>query len=190
MSNQEANVLDRANDGVRTAFGVGGLVAVVLGLLVLFFPAKSGTVALQVVAAVLAAYALVIGVVYVGMAIFGRSRGGWSRTGHVLLGLLYVAGGVVMMVNLGAAAVVLAVFLTVTVGILWLFEGIMAFTMVKQSENKVWTIVFAAISVLAGLALLFSPLMGAVTLWLLLGISMLVLGLVQVIRAFSMKPVA
>lgn len=190
MSTQEANVQNRASDGVRIAFGVGGLVAIVLGLLVLFFPAKSGSVALQIVAAVLAAYALVTGVVYIGMSIFARSKGGWSRTGHILLGLLYVAGGVIMMANLGATAVVLAVFLTVTVGILWLLEGIMAFTVVKQSENKVWTVIFASISVIAGVALLFSPLMGAVTLWLLLGISMLILGIVQVVRAFTMKPAA
>ncbi|QIM19503.1 hypothetical protein G7066_14645 [Leucobacter coleopterorum] len=190
MSTQEANVMSRASDGMRIAFGVGGLIAVVLGLLVLFFPVKSGAVVLQIVAAIIAAYALVMGVVYIGSAIFSRTLGGWARTGHILLGLLYIVGGVIMMVNLGATAAVLTVFLTVIIGVLWLFEGIMAFTTVSQSNNKVWTVIYGIISVIAGLVLMLSPLMGAITLWILLGISMVVLGVVQVVRAFSMKSLA
>lgn len=190
MTSPENNMLQRAGDGVRTAIGVGGLIAVVLGLLIIFFPLKSGEVMMQIVAAVMAAYALVVGVVYIGSSIFSRTLGGWARTGHILLGLLYVIGGVIMMANLGATAVVLAVFLSVIVGILWLFEGVLALTMLKQSSNKVWTVIYAIISLIAGIVLLFSPFLGAVTLWLLLGISMVVLGVVQVVRAFMVKPVA
>lgn len=187
MSTPESTLLNRASDGVRTAIGVGGLIAVVLGLLIIFFPTKSGAVAMQIVAAVMAAYALVVGVVYIGTSIFSRTLGGWARTGHIVLGLLYVIGGVIMMVNLGATAVVLAIFLSVTIGILWLFEGVLALTMIKQSSNKVWTVIYAIISIIAGVVLLLSPIISAITLWLLLGISMVVLGVVQVVRAFAAK---
>lgn len=187
MSTPESTLLNRASDGVRTAIGVGGLIAVVLGLLIIFFPTKSGAVAMQIVAAVMAAYALVVGVVYIGTSIFSRTLGGWARTGHIMLGLLYVIGGVIMMVNLGATAVVLAIFLSVTIGILWLFEGVLALTMIKQSSNKVWTVIYAIISIIAGVVLLLSPIISAITLWLLLGISMVVLGVVQVVRAFAAK---
>ena len=85
MSSPETTLLQRASDGVRTAIGVGGLIAVVLGLLIIFFPLKSGEVALQIVAAIIAAYALVVGVVYIGSSIFSRTLGGWARTGHILL---------------------------------------------------------------------------------------------------------
>ena len=187
MSTPESTLLNRASDGVRTALGVGGLIAVVLGLLIIFFPTKSGAVAMQIVAAVMAAYALVVGVVYIGTSIFSRTLGGWARTGHIMLGLLYVIGGVIMMVNLGATAVVLAIFLSVTIGILWLFEGVLALTMIKQSSNKVWTVIYAIISIIAGVVLLLSPIISAITLWLLLGISMVVLGVVQVVRAFAAK---
>ncbi|SJN10162.1 hypothetical protein FM113_08350 [Leucobacter sp. 7(1)] len=183
----ETKIENRLTDGVRTAFGVGGLIALVLGLLIIFNPAKSGVVAMQVLAVVMAAYALVVGVVYLGSSIFSRSLGGWARVGHILLGLLYIAGGIVMLMNVGAAAVVLAMFLSITVGILWLFEGIMAFTVAGKSDSKVWTIIYGIVSVIAGIVLLLSPLLGAVTLWLLLGISMVVMGIVQVIRAFSVK---
>ncbi|MHA3685345.1 HdeD family acid-resistance protein [Leucobacter sp. HY1910] len=186
MSTPEAKMLGRVSDGVRTALGIGGLIAIVLGLLILFFPVKSGEVAMQIVAAIMAAYALVAGVVYIGTSLFSKSLGGWARTGHILLGLLYIAGGVIMMTNLGATAAVLAVFLSVTIGVLWILEGIMSFTLVKGSDSKSWTIIYGAISVIAGLVLVLSPLMGAVTLWLLLGISMVVMGLVQVVRVFQL----
>lgn len=189
MSASAEKLQHRAFDGLRTALGVGGLVAVVLGALILFFPVKSGAVAMQIVAAVMAAYALVAGVVYVGSAIFGRTLGGWARVGHIVLGLLYVAGGVIMMVNLGSTAAVLALFLSFTVGFLWMLEGVTALTAMKHSKSKTWTIIYAIVSIIAGLTLVLSPLMGVVTLWLLLGISMVVMGLVQVVRAFRLKPV-
>ncbi|MFD5598451.1 HdeD family acid-resistance protein [Leucobacter sp. NPDC058333] len=191
MSTQATGAAQKSSlgDGFRTALGIGGLIAVVLGLLIIFFPAKSGAVTMQIVAAVTAAYALVVGVVYLGTALFGRGIGGWARTGHIVLGLLYVIGGVVMLVNLGATAALLTIFLSVTVGVLWLFEGVLAFTTLKQAPNRVWGIIHGVISVLAGLTLILSPLLGAVTLWLLLGISMLVLGIVQAVRAFGMKTV-
>ncbi|GAA1600130.1 HdeD family acid-resistance protein [Leucobacter chromiireducens] len=179
----------RFTDGVRTAFGVGGLIALVLGLLIIFNPAKSGAVAMQVLAVIMAAYALVVGVVYLGSSIFSRTLGGWARVGHILLGLLYIAGGIIMMLNIGSAAVVLALFLSITVGILWLFEGVMAFTVASKSDSKIWTIIYGVISVIAGITLMVSPMLGAVTLWLLLGISMIVMGIVQVIRAFTVKSV-
>ena len=174
-------------DGLRTALGIGGLIAIVLGLLIVFFPAASGAATMQIVAALAAAYALVVGVVYLGTAVFTRTIGGWARTGRVVLGLLYVIGGVVMLVNLGATAALLTVFLSVTVGALWLFEGVLAFTTLKQSPSRTWSIIHGVISVLAGAILILTPLLAAVTLWLLLGISMLVLGVVQAVRAFGMK---
>ncbi|MEV8339160.1 DUF308 domain-containing protein [Leucobacter sp. NPDC077196] len=176
--------------GLRTALGIGGLIAIVLGLLIIFFPAKSGAVTMQIVAALAAAYALIVGVVYISSAVFTQMFGGWARTGRIVLGLLYIIGGVVMLVNLGATAALLTVFLSVTVGALWLFEGALAFSTLKAAPSRAWGIIHGVISVLAGATLIITPLLAAVTLWLLLGVSMLVLGLVQAVRAFGMKPAA
>ena len=53
----------------------------------------------------------------------------------------------------------------------------------------IWCIVMAVncsvISIIAGIVLLFSPVLGAAALWVLMGISLIVLGIVQVIRAFT-----
>ena len=181
----EQDVLNRATDGARVLFGVGGLIAIVLGLFVLFAPNTSASVALTLVAALIGVYALVTGIVYAGTAIFSRALGGWARVGHVLLGVLYIIAGVIIMSNLMAAGVVTALLFSIMIGILWLFEGVLAFASAGKSQSKVWSIIYGIISVLAGLVLLLSPMMGAVTLWWLLGISMVVLGVVQVARAFQ-----
>jgi uncharacterized membrane protein HdeD (DUF308 family) len=169
------------------AFGVGGLVAIVLGLLILVFPGKSAAVALTIVAAIAAAYALVTGVVYLGSSLFSRLLSGWARVGHIVLGLLFVIGGIVMMANLRASATVLGVFLAITIGLLWVFEGIMALSIARESTADVWSIVYGVVSIIAGLVVVFSPLVGLGTLWLLLGVSMLVIGIVQVVRAVKLK---
>ena len=180
----EATTQEHATDGVRVVFGVGGLIAIVLGLFVIFAPKTSAGVTLTLVAALIGAYAIVTGIVYFGTALFSRSVGGWARVGHILLGVLYVVGGAIIMSNLVFAGVVTALMFSILVGVLWLFEGVLAFATAAKSENKVWSIIYGIVSVIAGGTLLFSPLMGAVTLWWLLGISMVVLGAVQVVRAF------
>ncbi|GAA2834810.1 uncharacterized membrane protein HdeD (DUF308 family) [Leucobacter komagatae] len=181
----EGTIKEAATDGARVLFGVGGLIAIVLGLFVIFAPKTTAGVTLTFVAALIGAYAIVTGIVYFGTAIFSRSLGGWSRVGHILLGILYVIGGVIIMSNLMTAGVVTALMFSIMVGILWLFEGVLAFATASKTDNKAWTIIYGIISVIAGITLLLSPMMGAMTLWWLLGISMVVLGFVQVVRAFK-----
>lgn len=173
-----------AADGSRVLFGVGGLVATALGLFVLFAPKTTAGAALLLVAALIGIYAVVTGLVYLGTAIFAKGVGTWSRVGHIALGLLYVVGGVIIMSNLLFAGVVTAILFSIMLGIMWFLEGILAFALAPKSGNKVWSIVYGIISVLAGATLMFSPLLGAVTIWWLLGISMVVLGVAQMVRAF------
>ena len=51
--------------------------------------------------------------------------------------------------------------------------------------NGLKDLIDAIISIIAGGVLCFSPLLGAVALWWLLGIALVVLGILQIIRAFS-----
>lgn len=173
-----------AADGSRVLFGVGGLIAAVLGVLVLLAPKTTAGAALLLVAALIGAYAVVTGLVYIGTALFAKGVGAWSRIGHIVLGLLYIVSGVVIMSNLLFAGVVTAIFFSIMVGIMWIAEGVLAFALASRSGNKAWSIVYGIISIIAGATLLFSPLMGAVTLWWLLGIGMVVLGVAQMVRAF------
>lgn len=175
------------SDNTRVLLGVGGLISLALGLFVLFAPKTTGSAALILISAIIGVYAVVTGLVYLGVTIFSKQFSGWSRVGHGLLGVLYIVGGIFMLSNLLASGVVVALFLSITIGVLWLFEGVLAFVLLGKSERKGWSVFYGLLSVIAGLVLIFSPLMGAATLWWLLGISMAVLGLMQIIRAFSTK---
>lgn len=170
-----------ATNGIRTALGLGGVLSIILGILILAWPGKTA----MVVTAIIAIYAIIAGLVYAGLGIFASGKGGWARIGHIVLGVLFIAAGIIAFLNLGATTAWLAVFLGILVGVLWIIEGIVALSTLGDAPSKGWTIFFAIISILAGITLLFSPLWGAVVLWWLLGISAIVLGIIQVFRAFS-----
>ncbi len=172
-----------AVNGIRTAFGVGGVIALIVGILILVWPAKTAVV----VAAIIAIYAIAGGLVYAGLGIFSKAMGGWARVGHIVLGLLFIVAGIIAFFNLNATTAWLAVFLGILVGIMWIVEGVVALTTLGSSASKGWSVFFAIISIIAGIVLLFSPLWGAVVLWWLLGIALVVLGIVQIIRAFTFK---
>ena len=136
-----------AINGVRTAFGVGGVLSILAGLLILWQPQGSAAF----VTVVIAIYAIVGGLVYAGLGIFSKAKGGWARLGHIVLGLIFIAGGVVALFNLQQATAWLAVFVGILVGILWIVEGIVSLSTLGDAASKGWTIFFAIISIIAGL---------------------------------------
>lgn len=172
-----------AVNGIRTALGLSGAIALIVGILILVWPGRTAVV----VTAIIAVYAIVGGLVYAGLGIFSKTMGGWSRVGHIVLGLLYVIAGVIAFFNLGMTAAWLAVFIGLLVGIMWIVEGIVALTTLGDATSKGWTIFFAILSIVAGIVLIFSPLWGALVLWWLLAISLVVLGIIQIVRAFTFK---
>lgn len=188
MSVNEALSLKRGASNLRVTLGIVGLVLAAFGALVLLYPVGSGAIALGILAVLVAVYSLVTGLAYLGNSLFSKTLRGWARVGNALLGLLYVVGAVVMAMNLKAAADVLVIFIAVIIGVLWITEGMVGLTTLGESPNTGWTIFFSIISIIAGITLVFSPLLGAVTLWWLTGISMLVLGIMQIIRAFTINP--
>lgn len=170
------------NNVMRTALGVGGLLALIIGILVLIWPGRTA----MVVTAIIAIYAIIGGLVYGSIGIFSKAIRPWPRIGHILLGIVFIVAGIIAFMNLGQTTAALAVLLGVLVGAMWIVEGIVALTTLRDSSSKVWTIIFAIISVIAGVVLLFSPLWGAVVLWWLLGISLIVLGIMNIVRAFAL----
>ncbi len=173
-----------AVNGIRTALGIGGAIALIVGILILVWPLKTAAVG----TAIIAVYAIASGLVYAGLGIFSKSLGGWARVGHIVLGIVFVAAGIIALVNLSDTTVFLAIFVGVFIGITWIVEGIVALTTLGGSASKGWTIFFAILSLIAGVILLFSPLYVAL-LWLFVGISLIALGIVQIVRAFTFKGV-
>jgi len=175
LKNVEKSVINT----VRAAIGISGAVSLIIGVLILVWPVKTAVV----VAGIIAVYAVIAGVVNLAIGIFSRKIGGWARFGFLALGAVFLIAAVVSFSNLGAAAAGLAVLVGVLFGISWIVEGVVGLTLVGDSASKVWTIVYALISIVAGILVLTSPLWGAALLWLWLGVSLVVMGIVQIVRA-------
>lgn len=168
-------------NGIRTTLGLAGLLTLVAGILILVWPGQTAVV----VTWILAIYIIAAGLVYAGLGIFSKTKGGWARVGHIALGLLFVITGIITFSNLTATTVWLAVFVSVFIGISWIVEGIVSLSTLGDAKSKAWTVFFAIVSVIAGLYLLFSPLWGAVVLWWLLGIMLIAMGVLNLVRAFT-----
>jgi len=175
----EEELADVVSNGARIALLVGGLVAIGFGIAVLVWPTKVA-VALT---GVIALYAIIAGIVYIAIGLLSKRLSTGGRVGHALLGLLYVLAGGFAFSSLKESAAFLAVFLVIMVGVMWIVEGFTALFTLGAVQNKATTIVFAVISVIAGFSVLTSPLWSAVFLWWLIGISMLILGVLNVVRA-------
>lgn len=168
---------------LRTGLIVSGIVSILLGALILLWPGRTA----QVATGIIAAYTIVAGLVYAGIGIFSRTKRGWSRIGHIALGILFIVVGIVAFANLAAFTASFAVFLGVLVGVLWIVEGVVSLSTVDGSPSRGWTIAFAILSILAGITLLFSPLWAAFVLWWLLGISAVAMGVVNLIRGITLR---
>jgi uncharacterized membrane protein HdeD (DUF308 family) len=176
---------------LRTVAIVSGVIALIAGAVILIWPVKSA-IAITVLVAI---YTLVAGIVNIALGIASKTLGGWTRAGLVVLGLLFVAAGVLAFANLGSTTVVLAVFVTTLLGIAWIVDGIVSlfslggrkdpFTPVPRSKG--WTIAYAIISIVAGAVVIASPLLTALWLWLFIGISLVVFGIVHIVRAATLE---
>ena len=172
-----------AVNGIRTALGIGGVLAVIAGLFVVFQPQEAAFV----VTVIIAIYAIAAGLVYAGLGIFSKTKGGWARVGHIALGILFIIAGIVALFNIGQTTAWLALFLGILIGIMWIVEGIVALSTLGDAASKGWSIFFAILSIIAGIIVLFSPIWGVIVLWWILGISLIVLGIINIVRAFTFK---
>ncbi|MFE6994772.1 HdeD family acid-resistance protein [Microbacterium sp. NPDC057659] len=167
---------------VRVFLAVSGAIALISGLILLIWPGKSAVI----VTAIIAAYLIVAGLVYIALGIFSKEKGGWSRVGHIVLGLIYIVAGVIAFTNLAAAAATLALVVAILIGVSWIIDGIVSLSLLSKAASKTWTVIYAILSIIAGIVVLFSPMFAAVVLWWILGIALVVLGIVQIVRAITL----
>ena len=160
---------------------LSGILAVILGILVLAWPAKT----ILVAAIFFGAYLLVTGI---SQVIFAFSL-------HVS------AGGRVMLFLSGAAALILAVLcfrslqesillLAIWIGIGFIFR-VVATAVSAISDptlpGRGWEIFIGVISLVAGVVMLGSPFGSLATLTMVVGIWLIVLGVFEVISAFGIR---
>ncbi|HMR47795.1 MAG TPA: DUF308 domain-containing protein [Arachnia sp.] len=163
----------------RAALLVAGLSSLIFGILILVWPTKTAVV----VTGLLAIQVLISGIFYLALGLGNKELSTGGRVGHSLLGVLYIVGGIVAFFQLQAAAAVLAVFIAIMIGVLWVIEGFVSLFSLGKASSKVWTVIFAIISIIAGFTLLSSPLWSALFLWWLLAIGLIVMGVLNVFRA-------
>lgn len=166
---------------IRVAFGIGGLVTLVIGLLMAFSPSRTASV----MAWLLGAYWIIAGIVYIAIALFAKGTRTGARVLDLVLGVLQVVAGVIVTSNASDSALVLGVFLGIYIGIMWVIEGVVTLAQSGDSPSRAWAIFFGLLSIVAGIALFTSPLWGIQLLFLMTAILLIALGIVQLIRAFT-----
>lgn len=167
---------------IRIALAVSGAIALIAGIVLLVWPMKTAVL----VTGIIASYLVIAGIVYVGLGLFSGKKGGWARAGHVILGLLYIAAGVIAFLNLQAVTVTLAFITVLFIGISWIVDGIVSLTLLHKDGSRAWTIIYAILGIVAGVIVIFSPLLAAIALWWILGITLVVLGIIQIVRAIML----
>jgi uncharacterized membrane protein HdeD (DUF308 family) len=160
---------------------LSGILAVILGILVLAWPGPTIVVA----AIFFGAYLLVSGIAQVIFA----------------FALHVSAGGRVLLFISGAAALVLAVLafrhfgdavllLAIWIGVGFIFRGVATAVSAISDPTlpgRAWEIFIGVISLLAGIVMLASPFESLAVLTLVVGIWLIVIGVFEVVSAFGIR---
>ncbi|WP_449408225.1 HdeD family acid-resistance protein [Microbacterium maritypicum] len=181
MSDPLATSASSLFKSIRITLAVSGVIALLTGIVLLVWPGKS----LGVITGIFAVYLVIAGLVYIGLGFFSAAKGGWARVGHIVLGLLYIVAGVIAFTNLRETGTFLAFVIVIFIGVSWIIDGVVSLTLLGSDGSRVWTLLFALLSIVAGIIVIVAPLESALILWVFLGVSLVVLGIVQIVRAIT-----
>jgi uncharacterized membrane protein HdeD (DUF308 family) len=166
-----------------------GLAFLIAGLCLLFWPVRTATV----LVAIMAAFLLVSGIIGAISAVVQRDSGwGWRLAG----GILGILVGIILLANpvAGALIVVAIQFYLLAFGLIVM--GIATMVGGKYTADSIgyqwsWGNFFLGVlEILLGIFLLFHPLMGTFTLLWLLAILAIIGGVLLIIQSFRLKSLA
>jgi len=160
-----------------------GLLAVILGVAILAWPGPSIVVA----AVVFGVYLLVSGVALVVLA-FSLPASTGSRFLNFISGVLSIILGILAFRHFGQGYALL--LLAIWIGIGFIFRGVTALALAvgdRGFPGRGWAIFFGVISLIAGFVVLAYPFDSIVTLALVVGIWLIVLGVMEVVSGFGMR---
>ena len=155
---------------LSTTFIIRGLLALVVGILTLAWPGVT-VLALVVVFAV---YAFVAASVQTIQALSSRRAG--PVVGHLLLGLVDIAAGVIALAWPVPTALVLVLVVACWAVATGAIELASAFTGTRDADARAMLILVGAVSAAFGFALFARPGMGAISLALVFGLFNLISG--------------
>lgn len=175
--------IERTIEKYRVALGVAGVAAVIAGLFILLWPQA----VVSIVTIIVASYAIVAGIIYLGVGLFSQVLGTWSKIGRIAAGAVFVIVGVVALVHLATTNQIAVLLIGILVGLMWLVEGAVTLTLlVNNKDANGWTIAYAIIAIIAGVLVMLSPMWGFEVLKWMFGASFIALGIAQLIRAIRL----
>lgn len=161
---------------LRWVFGIGGAVAIILGIVALAFPIK----ALTAIAWIFGLFFIFSGALRLIRAVVSRGiPTGW-RVFNGVVGLLLIAGGVIALVQPVALIDALGILIAIT----WIIEGIAALADGSPGQSRGFAILSGVLSIVAGLLILLWPAgVVVVALWIV-AIILVIGGITQLVMAF------
>ncbi|MCW2593338.1 MAG: hypothetical protein JWQ86_5765 [Mycobacterium sp.] len=159
-----------------------GLLTVILGVALLVWPGPS----ILVAAGLFGVYLVMSGVAMVVLAFSPISAG--SRFLNFISGALSVILGILAFRHFGQGYAVL--LLAIWIGIGFIFRGVTAVAFQfgdRGIPGRGWAIFFGIISIIAGVVVLAYPFDSIVTLALVVGVWLVILGVVEMISGFGMR---
>ena len=159
-----------------------GVVTLILGIIVTFHPGGS----LNVVAVLLGILAILSGIFHL-VRIFGRGES--NRVWSGIVGLVFIVVGVVLIRHLHLTLALVGLY----VGLVWIVQGVVALVAAFAGgarEGRGWWIFFGAISVIAGIVVVSTPVDSLTVLAVLLGIWFIVMGIIEIIGGLMIRRMA
>jgi uncharacterized membrane protein HdeD (DUF308 family) len=161
-----------------------GLLAAILGVVMVVWPGPSIVVA----AALFGVYLVVSGIVMVLLAFNSPLASGGHRFFSFVTGVVSVILGILAFRHFGEGYAVLLLAIWIAVG--FVFRGVAAVASAVSFPHfpgRGWAIFFAVISIIAGFVVLAYPFDSIVTLALVVGIWLIILGVMEVVSAFGIR---
>jgi uncharacterized membrane protein HdeD (DUF308 family) len=167
---------------VRTGLIIGAVITAIVGILMLVFPEKTALLA----GIIFGIFVLIRGIVRVVVGIGGPGLTGLGRTLSIIIGVILMAAGVIILVNITVGVEVLAII----IGISWIIDGIATLIESSRAAARAFSIVTGIISVLAGVAMFFLGGLGVALIMMVIGAVALALAVVQVVGAIAVGRVS
>lgn len=161
--------------GWRASFLIGAA-SLILGLIVAFRPTQS----LNAIAVLLGILAVFSGVFQLVAAVDAE---GQARMWHGIAGVLFILGGVVLLRHLHLSLALIGLI----IGAVWVVQGVAALLAgvpaMRSHEGGGWLVIFGAISLIAGIIVISTPVASLSTLATFLGIWFAIMGVFQMVDA-------
>lgn len=175
------DLLNSVAKTVRRAGVIAGIVELVLGVVMLFWPSKTLTAVTVLLGVGLVVFAVIYLVASVETPILPP---GW-RTMGIVCSVLFVLGAIAILKAPQAVGASLAVLVTIVLGMLWIVDGITSLFKASFTLTPVASVVYGIVSILAGIVVLAAPSQSTVFLFMFVAIALIVLGIVSIVRALT-----